>query len=588
MKINKLGELRPNQLITTFGPGAILDVVEDSVTVLDINYWDRYGKTIYDARLASYLGVDNFKTPKTSWQGDVPVVSFPNYHICKKSTCSNLFDISENFDVDKYLQNGPTCPVCGFKAYPARFIMSCVDGHLDDFPWRWWVHHGDSSCNKDLKLISTGNTSSLAEIIVKCECGASRTMSGSTQSENFEGLKCSGRHPHNPRITKKTNGTYSKCDKMVIPSQRGASNVYFSVIRSAISIPPWINPLNSMIDEHYRDILNLREYIGEEAIIKIYEKHFTSICSQEEFVEAVKKRDEKVKEFIEIKEMEYAAITHHNDLLYQTDVKYFKAEEEPIPAYLRKYFSRVIKIHRLREVMVLLGFMRMDSPEPEVEDAKNIVYLSKNKTGESWLPGVEINGEGIFIEFNKETVAKWNAVLRTGQLSDQYKKFYNEFCSSRGWTKYKERNAEYVLLHTFAHLMIKVMAMQSGYSSSAIKERIYSSENMCGILLYTGSADKEGSLGGLVEIGEMSKLLIVLKQALEDAMLCTTDPECMMSEPSGDNLNGVACHSCVMIAETACESGNRLLDRSLVVPLPSKEESAYFRELVKELCGMEI
>jgi hypothetical protein len=238
--------------------------------------------------------------------------------------------------------------------------------------------------------------------------------------------------------------------------------------------------------------------------------------------------------------------------------------------------------------MVLLGFMRMDSPEPEVEDAKNIVYLTKNKTGESWLLGVEINGEGIFIEFNKETVAKWNTVLRTGQLSDQYKKFYNEFCSSRGWTKYKERNAEYVLLHTFAHLMIKEMAMQSGYSSSTIKERIYSSENMCGILLYTGSSDKEGSLGGLVEIGEMNKLIIVLKQALENAMLCTTDPECMMSEPSADDLNGVACHSCVMIAETACESGNRLLDRSLVIPLPSKEESAYFRELVKELCGMEI
>jgi hypothetical protein len=284
--------------------------------------------------------------------------------------------------------------------------MSCVDGHLDDFPWRWWVHHGDTKCKKDLKLVSTGNTSSLAEIIVKCECGASRTMSGSTQSENFAGLICSGRHPHNPRMAKKTNGTYSKCDKAVIPSQRGASNVYFPVIRSAISIPPWINPLNSMIDEHYRDILNLREYIGEEAIIKIYEKHFTTICSKDEFVEAVKRRDEKVKEFIEIKEMEYAAITHHNDLLYQTDVKYFKAEEELIPAYLSKYFSRVIKIHRLREVMVLLGFMRMDSQNQKLKMRKNIVYLTKNKTGESWLPGVEINGECIFIEFNKETVAK--------------------------------------------------------------------------------------------------------------------------------------------------------------------------------------
>ena len=34
---NKLGELRPNQIITTFGPGSVVDAVKDSVTVLDIS-----------------------------------------------------------------------------------------------------------------------------------------------------------------------------------------------------------------------------------------------------------------------------------------------------------------------------------------------------------------------------------------------------------------------------------------------------------------------------------------------------------------------------------------------------------------------
>ena len=41
---NKLGEIRPNQLITTFGPGAIVDAVKDSVTILDLNYWKEKGK----------------------------------------------------------------------------------------------------------------------------------------------------------------------------------------------------------------------------------------------------------------------------------------------------------------------------------------------------------------------------------------------------------------------------------------------------------------------------------------------------------------------------------------------------------------
>ncbi|MDU4545934.1 MAG: DUF1998 domain-containing protein [Clostridium botulinum] len=588
MKMNKLGELRPNQLITTFGPGALMDVINDSVTILDINYWKVWGKTIYDARLAAYLGVNNFKTPRTTFQGDIPVVSFPNYHVCSKSNCSNLFDLSINFSADKYLQYGPRCPECGFPAYPARFIVACSDGHLDDFPWSWWVHRGENYCKGSMKLISTGKTSSLSDIIVKCSCGATRSMSGATQSENFIGLKCSGRHPHIPSLSKKKDGTYSKCKKPVIPSQRGASNVYFPVIRSAISIPPWINPLNSLIDEHYRDILNYRTDFGDMGVTKIYEKYFEDKFNRAEFDDALNKRDEKIKEFTEIKEMEYAAITHHDDLLYQTNVKYFKSEEETVPEYLKKNISRIVKVHRLREVMVLLGFMRMDSPEPEVDDAKNIVMLSKDKMDESWLPGVEVNGEGVFIEFNKETVQKWKNSLRISSLSSKYKTSYSDWCSSKGWTKYKDRDAEYVLLHSFAHLMIKEMAMQSGYSSSAIKERIYSSETMCGVLLYTGSSDKEGSLGGLVELGNIGSFTKILKAALENALTCTTDPECMINEPDKNKMNGAACHSCLMISETACENGNRLLDRSLVVPLSGKEESGYFRDLVNELCGIQI
>lgn len=78
---NKLGEIRPNQLITTFGPGSIVDAVKDSVTVLDLNYWKEKGKKIIDGRLASYLGVDCFYMPRTSYNGDIPVVSFPYMHM---------------------------------------------------------------------------------------------------------------------------------------------------------------------------------------------------------------------------------------------------------------------------------------------------------------------------------------------------------------------------------------------------------------------------------------------------------------------------------------------------------------------------
>ena len=107
----KLGEIRPNQLITTYGPGSIMDAVNDSLTVLDIEYWDtnNIGKEIRDARLASYMNVRRFFMPKTGGKEDIPVVSFPYYHVCSKGTCKFLFDMRDYFDMDQY---GTTLHIC--------------------------------------------------------------------------------------------------------------------------------------------------------------------------------------------------------------------------------------------------------------------------------------------------------------------------------------------------------------------------------------------------------------------------------------------------------------------------------------------
>ena len=496
---NKLGEIRPNQLITTFGPGSIVDAVKDSVTVLDLNYWKEKGKKIIDGRLASYLGVDCFYMPRTSYSGDIPVVSFPYMHVCSNVKCGRIFDLRENFDLDRYLKFGVTCPECHRQAYPSRFITICENGHMDDFPWSWWVHGGNTTCKGTMRMYSTGNTSTLADMWVECSCGARRSMSGATQHENFEGMKCSGHHPFRP------NHKNEKCDKEMIPSQRGASNVYFPVMRSAISIPPWINPLYNLIDEHLRLIDSYEEDFGEMGLDKAYQKYFSAF-TREEFDAALLRRRQNIKEFTEIKQMEYNAITHHADPVYASNKKHFKAEEDPLPDYLLPYFKRVIRITRLREVRVLLGFTRVDAPDPDADEQTNIVYLNKGKT-EKWLPAAEVHGEGVFIEFNRDSIDAWLRDSELGALSQKYAQCYKEFCESKEWTVTTLRDARYVLMHTFAHLLIKQMSMSSGYSSSAIRERIYFGDDMSGVLLYTGSADKEGSLGGLVELGNIDQLM---------------------------------------------------------------------------------
>lgn len=579
---NKIGEIRPNQLITTFGPGAIVDAVNDSVTVLDTNYWTSKGKKIIDGRLAAYLGVSYFYMPQTSKKGDLPVVSFPNYHVCSDPRCGRLFDIRDNFDEERYKIYGPTCPICHRIAYPSRFIVMCEKGHMDDFPWDWWIHKGKTTGHKNFKLYSTGYTSTLADMWVEClDCGEKRSLSGAMQEDAFEGKKCTGKHPFRPTVKPE------KCDSAVIPSQRGASNVYFPVIRSAISIPPWTDPLYNLIDEHLRILEQMIEMGVQDAETLIYNKYFSGNYSRSEFDKALENRRKNIKEFTEIKLMEYLAITHHNDPSYASNKKHFKAEEDELPSGLKKFFSRVIKITRLRDVMVLLGFTRTAAPDPDAEQQVNIVKLNKSK-GEAWLPAVEINGEGIFIEFNKQTLAEWSKKPTVKALSNQYEFCYEQYCASRGWTQGFKKNAEYVLMHTLAHLLIKEMSLQSGYSSSSIKERIYFGENMCGILLYTGSSDKEGSLGGLVELGNYNRLILLLKGALENAMNCTNDPECMETLPTVEKSNGAACHSCAMISETACENGNRLLDRALVVPIGGREEQSFFRDLVRDLCNLEV
>lgn len=576
----KLGDLRPNQVITTFGPGSIVDAVKDSVTVLDTNFWTDKGKRIIDGRLASYLGVNCFYMPRTSGYNDLPVTSFPKIHICSNVRCGRIFDASGDFDLDKYLKYGVTCPDCGWSAYPSRFITICKDGHMDEFPWRYWTHNGSTSCKGSLKLESYGNSPTLSDMQVKCACGAKRSLSGAMQPENFDGLACTGHHPFRP-LTRNI-----KCKEDVVPSQRGASNVYFAVTRSAISIPPWINPLYNLIDEHLKTIKELIDILGDEGVEKIYEKYFSSF-DRKEFDEALKRRLENIKEFSEIKKMEYNAITHHGDPLFQTNKKHFKAEEDSLPSYFEKYFSRIIRITRLREVRVLLGFTRVDAPDPDADEQKNIVYLSKGK-GERWLPAAEVNGEGIFIEFNKDTIKEWLRINSVNAVSKKYEEFYNRYCESRDWTIKVSRNAIYVMMHTFSHLLIKQMSMASGYSSSAIRERIYFGNDMAGVLLYTGSADKEGSLGGLVELGNIDKLRIIIKDAFQEALLCTNDPECCNNQPKEDNLNGSACHSCCMISETACENGNRMLDRGLIVPIANRIEQSYFKDLVSDLCQLEI
>ena len=125
----------------------------------------------------------------------------------------------------------------------------------------------------------------------------------------------------------------------------------------------------------------------------------------------------------------------------------------------------------------------------------------------------------------------------------------------------------FYLLHSFSHLLLTAISLECGYPASSLRERLYGSHDRYGILVYTGSSDAEGTLGGLVLAGRESKRHV--RRALDYGVLCSNDPVCAHHSPTKPDqqlLLGSACHGCLLIAETSCEQHNDFLDRSLVVP----------------------
>lgn len=98
--------------------------------------------------------------------------------------------------------------------------------------------------------------------------------------------------------------------------------------------------------------------------------------------------------------------------------------------YIVIFDRKAYQITRLREVRVLLGFTRVDAPDPDADEQTNIVYLNKGKT-EKWLPAAEVHGEGVFIEFNRDSIDAWLRDPELGALSQKYAQCYKEFCESK-------------------------------------------------------------------------------------------------------------------------------------------------------------
>lgn len=606
--------MRRAALVQTWGVGAIVPFPHDeSLMIAGLDAW-RYNKPeafeIKDVRLMKRLGVRALRFPPDYRDNNVdpenarlkiPAVRFPTWHYCPWCGFMRQATLYEPQPVCKCPQwdKGRKCnqnTKYRKKMVPERFIVICKRGHVDDFPVAEWLHYDSGhTYNPESCVIrrSTGGSSAaLTGVFYECTCGAKRSLAGATTPGALRRIDyhCRGRRPWLG-----DSGSGCDCDirediRVVL---RGATNVWFGDTRSSIRIPTEAstddNRIKGLVDEYYDRVSHnivdgvlsrgpvdmLAQLMGVNAddLYAAFVARMNQMEGEAEVSETMSEDDYRLAEYKVLRKSS------------GSDEQDFHSVSVPMEEYdesIRKYFSRISLVPKLRETRAFVGFSRLEPNNASIAEKKSQLRLGS----ENWLPAIEVSGEGIFFEFNQDALEKWAQIPA---VKDRISALNSSFRAS-WFGRLNEGNLhpEFVLIHTFAHLIINQLSFDCGYGSSSIRERIYcertgEKHRMYGVLIYTASGDSEGSMGGLVRQGKPGRLEDTVLDALRNATWCASDPVCIQSRGQGpESLNLAACHSCALLPETCCECGNRLLDRGLVIGSLTNPEAGYFAEIRNE------
>lgn len=609
MSKTPVGEVRPSQLLWTYGPGALVDLPNLSVVTMGTDRWEKDRcQPIQEARLLANVRnvmgpqVESLRMPPIGSRDvvdpfsaeafvGVPVKPFPRWLRCVKCGLlspydAGLFLLKENRrrpEATRFVHQGcrgsnNDLPPRDADAVPARFLMACRAGHLDDFPWHWFVHSGPSGCKGHLRFYESGASLQTENLWVKCDdCKTSRNMAqafGKAGQENLPG--CRGRHPHVDRFA-------DDCKQDPRAILLGATNGWFPVTLSVLAIPQTSSPVTQLVADGWTFFEDIESEAEAGIVAKTLKKSgqlpgIDGVTSKElwQAIEDHRNGQGEIAQS-DLKGPEWDVLTAAHP---PTDYPHFMSKEVMTPAGFPA-LTRVLLLERLREVNALLGFTRVESPD-EGGDGGPPIRAPLGRDAPTWIPATQVHGEGIFLRFDAAKLTAWadldavkvvDARLRQGHAGWRAKR---KLDPTQGYP-----GIRYVMLHTLAHMLIRELALECGYNAASIRERIYADveddRDQAGFLIYTAAADSDGTLGGLVELGRPDNLGRLLRQALHRAHVCASDPLCSEHDPSKDqSLHGASCHACSFVAETSCERGNRHLDRSLVVPTLDGAGAAFF------------
>lgn len=607
---------RLSQLVSTFGPGSMVDLPTRSVVVGGLEQWDmRPGtfQTVSEPRLAQRLEVVlrergqltegqrlSLRTPPVSdGNGEPKGVAapvFPNWFVCDQvepgaeGAPTRRRRLVQWRDLDPKGRRRFT-PEGGKRTEvtPIRFVCACDQGHLQDIEWRWVVH-GDASCQEPMWVEERGTSADPADTSVVCGCGKRLSLQEAFQPKRL-GF-CKGERPW--LLDREPDG----CGEGTTPLKlltRTATNTYFPQVLTVISLPSEEDALTKLVAELAGELNGVEEAADVKAAKKFNPKVqaslgaypdpdiFERLLRLREGAAVDASRSPKVAEFdLFASGRPEIGSNHAGAKLYAQTLPRGEWDDGSWPSL--SFVHALVAVHRLREVSCLYGFTRFEAAptaaDGDIEDISLAVRGAPIARATDWLPACEQFGEGLFLHVDSGAVGTW--LKRCADRHRQLIGGYNRWKVRFGTAAPKYPTTPYVLLHSLSHALMTEIALDCGYPASSLKERVYAlgpnGAERCGILIYTASAGAQGTLGGLV--GTAPRFAQILKAALERIAICSNDPVCCDHDPehqTGDRAtHGAACHGCLLIAETSCESRNLFLDRSLLVPTMSTPRFACF------------
>ena len=613
-KVPPAGQLRRSQVVTTFGPGAMLDLPRHAVIVGGLEHWSEHGRVRIheprlEAKLIEQLGLtDRAELPMytppvddddpTAPRAGITSFMFPAWFIAQVEGASFTDPQGRRYRTRplvswqgldggfQYLHERKKIGVV-----PIRFVQACPNGHISDIDWHRFVHGGDPAAPRARLWIDEGGTGGdLSDIYVRCEAtGTRRPLADAKLPDSHVLGPCNGERPWLGRGAREAcqgEGDRPEWSRLLV---RSASNAYFAQTLRVISIPEAGAALRKGVDALWEDEL---AYIDDlDDLVRLRRKHKPKVTAAlgtlrdaEVWAEIQRRRAGFVADrTIKQAELEtLLAAPPDTQVVAADDPEVFQARQRTdlrLPAFLAGRLERAVLVHRLREVTAQLGFTRFQDAAPDVDGELSLEVRRAALARETqWLPAIEHHGEGVFLGFSSAAIDDWMKRPKVIERGRVLAAAYMSWATARRIPKPMFPGLPYLLMHSLSHLLMQAVAMECGYAVTALSERIYTGAHGHGILLYTGTTGSEGTLGGLVAIGRSIERS--LAAALADGRLCSNDPICAEHDPrdphADRHLHGAACHGCLLVAEPSCERRNEFLDRALVLPTVATPDVAFF------------